>query len=117
MRWTAAPCSLLVVLVLLPSSAHADIERRRVDRPGSGDVPHDADQLTYRIDFAWQHEPVERTERTVRGSEIALNDEHRADLLAMRVGEVRRVWGHAVDGNQCDHSAWWRLAHGMVIVA
>lgn len=89
MRWIAAVFSVLIVLVLLPSAARANIEGRRVERPGSGNVPHDADQLTYRIEFAWQHQPVERTERTVRSSEIALNDEYRAELLAMRVGEVR----------------------------
>jgi hypothetical protein len=93
----------MVAILLLPSAAQANIEGRRVERAGTGEVPHEADLLTYRIDFAWQHEPAKRTEGTVRGSEIALKYEYHADLMAMRVGEVRRVWGHGVDGNWCDH--------------
>lgn len=102
MRSIAALHALLV-FALWPSPARAGIEHRRIERAGSGEVPHEADELTYRLDFAWKGQPVEHTEHTERGSEIALNDGYRHDLLAMRVGEVRRFSGHDVDYLTCDH--------------
>ena len=95
--------ALALLVVLVPSLAFAGVELRRVERAGTGPLPHDADELVYRIDFTWRGEATETTETSARKSAIAMNDSFRDDLRAMREGEVRRLSGHEIDGNTCDH--------------
>ncbi|HEX5058847.1 MAG TPA: hypothetical protein VFV99_05775 [Kofleriaceae bacterium] len=95
--------ALSFLLVLVPSLAVAGIERRTIERAGSGAFPDDADELVYRLDFTWQGQPTETSEISVRKSAIALNDQFRGDLRGMREGEVRRFSGHEIDGLTCDH--------------
>ena len=75
-----------------------------VERRGTGEVPYASDEITYRLDFYWNHvEPAERHEQeTLRPSQVGQSD-WQGDLHEMRAGERRYIWGRMQNGNNCDH--------------
>lgn len=104
-----------LLLLLLPNLADADLRPRKdaskrgdvafwIERRGTGDVPYASDEITYRVDFYWNHrEPVETTKETARVSQLVGGTDWLTDLGEMRVGERRYVWGRMQNGNHCDH--------------
>ena len=104
-----------LLVLLLPALASADLRPRKsatkrgdvsywIERRGSGEVPYASDEITYRMDFYWNHvQPAERREEeTLRLSQLGGTD-WQGNLHDMRVGERRYVWGLMQNGNNCDH--------------
>lgn len=74
------------------------------ERTGTGEIPHEADEVRYRIEHYWDRVgPAEVDERTEHLSAVPRNEVVHADLLAMRVGERRWFWGVMQNSNHCDH--------------
>ncbi len=86
-----------------PRDASRDLDGvAKIEKPGAGAVPDDADEVTYRQDLYSDRDRSQKThvEQTRRMTDS--NDRVRDTLMEMKPGEVRWSWYSEQDGSQCD---------------
>ena len=93
-----------------PSNAHAFGDGlMRIEKPGKGLPPDDADEVTYRYDTFKDRDPAQKSHEEKTRRMLDENDRIRDNLLVMKPGEVRWLWFAEQDGSLCDH---FGCAHG-----
>jgi hypothetical protein len=106
---------LLLVCLMCASAAAAPNELRprnahafgdgliRIEKPGKGRPPDDADEVTYRFDTFKDRDPAQATHEEETRRMLDQNDRIRSHLLVMKPGEVRWLWFAEQDILLCDH--------------
>jgi hypothetical protein len=81
----------------------------RIEKPGDGEPPDDADEVTYRYDVFKDRDPAQATHEVTTRRMTDQTDRIRDNLLVMKPGEIRWLWFAEQDGMLCDH---FGCAHG-----